>query len=62
MHNKSKDVHTASESTDILSSSYKKLTVTDVRTNEDILIISNGDTPVNIISDNFIVRLSPKYD
>ena len=61
MCSKPKDVNMALENDGVLSDSYTKLTITNTDTNEDILIISHGDTPVDILDGKYIVRLTPKY-
>ena len=46
----------------VLSPEYTRLTVTDIRTGEELAVITNGNTPIATVNENIVVKLTPSYD
>jgi len=43
----------------ILAGQYQKIVVLNLKTGEEIAVITDGDTPINTASDNIVVKLTP---
>ena len=50
------------EQEQILSKYYSKLVVYNLKTQEEIAVITTGSTPIDTISDDIVVRLTPVYE
>lgn len=50
------------QDSDILSSLYTKLVIANTKNEKELVVITSGDTPINIFDDDIIVKLTPRYD